>query len=573
MQSGVEKTIIYAYYYSEVPIPMENGDYTYRSDGASRPPRREGESGASRETPLFTEIPMSSVRRTPNSGRPDYYSPQASGRSSGRSPYGGRQTDSYLDYAQRPGQRSRTDPDFSAPPSRDGGRGYGSSRTAPVFTEISWDSLRDGSYNTPASPADKPAAAPTEPDPFEGYYAAAGHASRTPPREQAPDPFFGGQTDPPDYRQYSRPDYRQYSQPPRQTASRRSPERSAPAHRASIVRPAAPTRAARPSTPVPPPPAAPRGAGYTPGGPRRPRRRGLHPIFYVVVLVLAALLIFGISKLAGSARNRTPKATPVQYVPGSAVTHAPATATPAPTPGEGAEATPEVTPSPSPVPTPTPSGPKAVLSGNRIVPADWGVVVPERLTTVYDSFFDRSCMIGNSMVEGFFMWSGVTNIRYIYGTGAVVTNVIGVLDLAPLTLNEPGYYTDIYLMFGLNEVGTGVSSFLQGYQKLVDYIRQYQPDANIYIVSITPVTQRVDEDPGEVQTMDRINSFNASLKEFCKDNECWYLDIYSMLLDGDGYLSSAYAFEEDGKHFEKSGYVAWANYMKTHYVDSALLTE
>ena len=43
--------------------------------------------------------------------------------------------------------------------------------------------------------------------------------------------------------------------------------------------------------------------------------------------------------------------------------------------------------------------------------------------------------------------------------------------------------------------------------------------------------------------------------------------------DGDGYLSSAYAYEGDGKHFEKSGYVAWANYMKTHYVDSALVTE
>ena len=87
------------------------------------------------------------------------------------------------------------------------------------------------------------------------------------------------------------------------------------------------------------------------------------------------------------------------------------------------------------------------------------------------------------------------------------------------------------------------------------------------------MTQKVDEDPNEVQSMERIDTFNAALKEFCKDNECWYLDIYSMLLDGNGYLSSAYAYEEDGKHFEKSGYVAWANYMKTHYVDSALPTE
>ena len=92
-------------------------------------------------------------------------------------------------------------------------------------------------------------------------------------------------------------------------------------------------------------------------------------------------------------------------------------------------------------------------------------------------------------------------------------------------------------------------------------------------MSVTPVTKEVDEDPNEVQSMERINKFNAAIKEFCVENDCWYLDIYSMLVDSQGYLSAAYAFEGDGKHFEKSGYVAWANYMKTHYVDAGLLTE
>ena len=182
-------------------------------------------------------------------------------------------------------------------------------------------------------------------------------------------------------------------------------------------------------------------------------------------------------------------------------------------------------------------------------------------------------MIGNSLVDGFCMWSGMTNIRYIYSTGATVGGAIGGLDLAPLTLNPDGYYTDIYLMFGLNEIGVDVNSFVQGYKKLVDFIRQHQSTANIYIISVTPVTRRVDEDPNEPQKMDRIRMFNSALIEFCEDQNCWYLDIYSMLLDSEGYLSADYAYMEDGKHFEKSGYVAWANYMKTHYVDEKLLTE
>jgi len=85
--------------------------------------------------------------------------------------------------------------------------------------------------------------------------------------------------------------------------------------------------------------------------------------------------------------------------------------------------------------------------------------------------------------------------------------------------------------------------------------------------------EKVDKDPGEVQTMARIDNFNERLKEMCAEKECWYVDIYSMLLDENGYLSADYAFEGDGKHFEKSGYVAWANYLKSHYVDESLIPE
>ncbi len=547
----------------EVMIPMENGDFEYRSRGASRPPEPEGGSGASRETPLFTEVPLSSVRRTPNSGRPDYRSPSP-GKSSDSffgGAYEGRSPNGNTGYGGRSARPTRPAPDYTQYAGTPRQPSRSSSRPSATFTEISWDSLREGRYDAPAAPPPAESRTPYRADPYGGV--------QTPPQPEQ-DPFFTGRAPTGQSRE---PDYRQYSQPARSDTRRFSADRSAPAYRPGVSRTpvfrTAGSRTRRTAPPVTPPPMPSRPAS---GGSRPPRRRGLHPIFYVIALVLVALLIFGVSKLAGSVRNRTPRATPVQYIPGSAVTPSPVPTAP-PESQHGADATPEITPTPSPEPTPTPSGPKAVRSGNRIVPADWGVVVPERRRTVYDSFFDKSCMIGNSLVEGFKMWSGVTNIRYIPDQGAVVTNVIGVMDLAPLTLNPPGYYTDIYLMFGLNEVGTGVSSFLQGYQKLVDFVRQYQPDANIYIISITPVTQKVDEDPNEVQSMERIDNFNASLKEFCKDNECWYLDIYSMLINGDGYLSSAYAYEEDGKHFEKSGYVAWANYMKTHYVDDALPTE
>ena len=599
---------------------MENRESSYyRRDGASRPPQRE-DASSQRESALFTELPLNSVRRTPNSGRPapEYTEtvnetrraarPAAeTGRTAPRAvPYTpqSRPAQSYTDYSGYANTR-QPQPRQQAPYS--GGR-------STAFTEISWDALRSGNleqnatgnrraapaqpqtdaYGRTAQPQADPyrsAAQPRQTDPYysnaaqprsDSYsrpaqpqqgsdpyrrsdgsyrqpYATGGYRAAPQPSEQERDPFYGanipqGETPPRSYgaSQRSHGDYY------RPGAVRRPVQRGTAG------------RASNSGTPPRRPPSNNGGGGFSFRLPRIGKNR-LHPAFLLIALVLVGLLIFGIVKLVQKGNEK-----PMYTLP----SYAPVTATPRPadTPQPG-DATPEasaevsMTPKPTAVPTPTPSGAKAKRDGDLIVPADWGATVPERAEAVYDSHFDRSCMIGNSLVEGFFMWSGITNMKYIHGTGAVVNNVLGTLDLSPLTLNDSDYYQDIYLMFGLNEVGTDVNSFVQSYKTLIEYVREHQTKANIYIISVTPVTQDVDADPNEVQSMERINAFNSALKQLCADNNCWYLDIYSMLVDEYGYLSSDYAFAGDGKHFEKSGYVAWANYMKTHYVDEGLLTE
>lgn len=573
---------------------MENRESSYyRRDGASRPPQ--GESAASRrESALFTELPSDVVRRTPSSGRPapEYTENETATRRSVRAsdetrrtapravPYTpqSRSAQNYADYNgydQRSQQRREP---------------YDSSRST-AFTEISWDAFRSGDIETnppqdrrtaypansyrdaqqpqtaayPRSSSVQPQADPyrtaAQAQPAAPYrrsdgssrrpYATNGYRTPAQPTEPDPDPFYGGISQ------------REVSPRPRSDYYRSGAVRR-PAQRTSSG------YASGSGTPPRRPGNTSNGGGFSFRMPRIGKNR-LHPVFLLTALVLVALLIFGVVKLVQKGNEK-----PLYTLP----SYAPVTATPRPTdtPQSG-EATPtataeaSMTPKPTAEPTPTPSGAKAKREGDLIVPADWGAIVPARTDAVYDSHFDRSCMIGNSLVEGFFMWSGISNMRFIYGTGAVVNNVLGTLDLSPLTLNDPDYYHDIYLMFGLNEVGTDVNSFVQSYKTLLEYVREHQTKANIYVISVTPVTQDVDADPNEVQSMERINAFNSALKQLCADENCWYLDIYSMLVDEYGFLSSDYAFAGDGKHFEKSGYVAWANYMKTHYVDENLLTE
>ena len=562
---------------------MDSGENSNRSSlGASRPPRQE----FTEDTPLFTDVSSTPSRRTPNSGRPE--SPSASRRTpvppaAKSNPYGGRTS------VPRTSQQR---------PQRD-------SRTAPVYTELSWNDIsRTTDYSAlgrPAQPSAPPRSAPAQPHGGSGYFGgfeqerdrlfyndpssgpdrtAYGAPMNGAPTQSAPvfqtQPPVNGAADPGassprisgngQERQY----LQRYAARPtvplqsiRQTAYRQATRSNARQSRAG----AAPDtgRPVRGSGNTPPPANGGNHAHYA----SRSRGSRIHPLFYLGGAILLALVIFGLAKLAGGSGAK----------PVATIRPASTMAVPTPTPdnalaqGVGAEATPAVTPTPTPAPTATPSGPKARLLGDLVVPADWGPSIPERKRAVFDSFFDRSIMIGNSMVDGFRSWADMPNIRYVFGTGATVANAIGGLDLSPLTLNASDYYNNVFLMFGLNEIGTDVNSFVQHYKRLVDFVREHQTKANIIIVSVTPVTRQVDEDPNEVQKMDRIRIFNAALQEFCLDQNCWYLDIYNMMLDSNGYLSGDYAFVGDGKHFEKSGYVAWANYMKLHYVDDGLLTE
>ena len=172
---------------------MENRESSYyRRDGASRPPQRDG-AASRRESTLFTELPIDSVRRTPSSGRPEpeYTENAAENRRSARPaaetgraapravPYTpqSRPAQGYTDYTgyynnRRPQQRQEP---------------YGGESAA--FTEISWDALRSGNLEqsapgnrraAPVQPQTDPYGRPVQPrsDPYR-------HTAQ--PRQTAPD--------------------------------------------------------------------------------------------------------------------------------------------------------------------------------------------------------------------------------------------------------------------------------------------------------------------------------------------------------------------------------------------------
>ena len=172
-----------------------------------------------------------------------------------------------------------------------------------------------------------------------------------------------------------------------------------------------------------------------------------------------------------------------------------------------------------------------------------------------DAFFADAAMLGNSLVDGMMLSSGL-KMAYYGGTSKTVFNN----RVSELLQKQ---YGKVYIQFGINEVGGSKDNFIDGYRKIVQRIQATMPEADIYIMAITPVTKN--RDAAGVFTMKRIGEFNDALYALAEETGCWYLDTCKLLCDDSGYLPEAYGGWDGSPHLSTAGYVAWADVIRTYY--------
>ena len=114
-----------------------------------------------------------------------------------------------------------------------------------------------------------------------------------------------------------------------------------------------------------------------------------------------------------------------------------------------------------------------------------------------DSFFEHSAILGNSLVEGLRLFSQMRSIHYFSATSVSVvsatqTRNVRLRNGASGTLVQSlcqDQYDKIYIELGINEIGGSVDVFIRNYGNMIDSIRAAEPNADIYILSILPVTR------------------------------------------------------------------------------------
>ncbi len=187
-----------------------------------------------------------------------------------------------------------------------------------------------------------------------------------------------------------------------------------------------------------------------------------------------------------------------------------------------------------------------------------GPDVPARDTLADDSYFDDAAFIGNSLMDGFRLYSGLTNCDVYAKTSMTV---LGVGDY----LNQMSSieYGKIYILLGINEIGYESYTFKDLYADMVERLQNDHPDAIIYIMGLSPVS-KAKSDSHEYFNMEHVNTYNERLYELAEEMGCYYIDLCDALAGEDGYLPAEVTF--DGIHFTAEEYGVWLDYLRTHYI-------
>ncbi len=181
------------------------------------------------------------------------------------------------------------------------------------------------------------------------------------------------------------------------------------------------------------------------------------------------------------------------------------------------------------------------------------------------SVFDDMVFLGNSLIDDLYTYGGAGNADFYFRIGLTVKTVftkpmatgsVPVID----ELNNKSY-GKVLLMFGENELGWSYPSvFIQEYGKVIDGVRQRQPNATVYVQSILPVSKAVSNKNQNQINNTRINQYNAMLKDLAKQKGAVYLDVASVMKDSQGNLPDNAA--PDGVHPNKKYCLKWLDYLK-----------
>lgn len=175
--------------------------------------------------------------------------------------------------------------------------------------------------------------------------------------------------------------------------------------------------------------------------------------------------------------------------------------------------------------------------------------------------------VGDSRTVGIREYSGLKGADFFCSVGMNVFDVTGeslsVDGVGNVTLSQllsKKQYSKVYIMLGINEVGYPHSSVVDKYSKVLDLIKEKQPNASIIIEANLHVSKsRSDSD--KVVNNASINDLNTKLSALADGRKVFYIDANTIFDDASGSLSSD--MTSDGTHLYAKYYPTWVEWIST----------
>lgn len=194
-----------------------------------------------------------------------------------------------------------------------------------------------------------------------------------------------------------------------------------------------------------------------------------------------------------------------------------------------------------------------------------------QFAAVKKSYFNDALFIGDSRTVGLADYSGWKNPTFYADVGLTIYDVfdkkIAEVGGKKVTIEDAlkkKSFQKIYIMLGINEMGTGnAKTFTKAYKEVVDRIKELQPDAIIFVEGIMNVSKKKsDTDP--IFNNKNIKDRNEHLALLADNRKIFYIDVNEAITDSTGGIPAKYTF--DNIHLKAAYYSIWTDFLLKHGV-------
>ena len=177
------------------------------------------------------------------------------------------------------------------------------------------------------------------------------------------------------------------------------------------------------------------------------------------------------------------------------------------------------------------------------------VYTPVRdISEVNTSFFDNSAFLGDVVADTINMYGLLPQASFYTSVGLnlenVYTTAVGYGTVPAADTLKSTKFNKIFLSFGSGYLGQNdARGFGERYEELVEKVKTYQQNAQIYVIAIPPSSRTASESALYGATVQNIADYNRQIENIAEEYKLFYVDSVSALANSNRYLADGVSYD------------------------------